>query len=489
MNTQIIDFINREFVCNISAEYYRYIDIWTDWWRGYHKPFHHFTETNGLKIVKRDIYSLKMAKKVCEDWASILLNEKTRIAIDGEKASGFIQGEKETGGIFGENDFWVQANRLVENAFYSGTAAVTVRLENARNRDSRLEATEDTKVRFGYVSADKIIPISSDCGQITEAAFCSEHTVKGRKYILLEVHIHEGKNYVVRNFWFSADSGSLHEEKLPDDIPPFFNTESPLPWFSIITPNIENNIACSNGLGVSVLHGAIDVLKGIDIAYNNFVKDFELGGKKVFMEQSLIETLSDGTKVSPDDVGQQLFYYLPADPAKMGTGGSSEPLIYEFNPTIRINENCDGIQSLLDYLSFVCGLGNKHYQFNAGSIVTATQYTGDKQDLIQNAHKHYINVEKFLLSLVHTLIDIGNKYFSLNADPHTEIEVQFDKSVIIDEAAERMQDIQDVRDGAMAMWEYRMKWYSETEEQAKKIISEIESGGASDLGFEGDNDA
>lgn len=137
----------------------------------------------------------------------------------------------------------------------------------------------------------------------------------------------------------------------------------------------------------------------------------------------------------------------------------------------------------------MCGLGNKHYQFNAGSIVTATQYTGDKQDLIQNAHKHYINVEKFLLSLVHTLIDIGNKYFSLNADPHTEIEVQFDKSVIIDETAERMQDIQDVRDGAMAMWEYRMKWYSETEEQAKKIISEIESGGASDLGFEGDNDA
>lgn len=488
MNSEVIQFINKEFDCNISAEYYeKYIAVWSDWWRGFHKPFHRFSETNGIKIVKRDIYSLKMAKKVCEDWASILLNEKTRITVGDENAAEFIQGKKETGGIFGDNDFWVQANRLVENAFYSGTAAVTIRLENAKNRSGQLEAAEGTRVRFGYVSADKIIPISSDCGRITEAAFCSEHIVKGRKHILLEVHTLESGKYVIRNFWFCTDSGQLIREELPDNIPPVFKTESSLPWFAVIMPNIENNIACAGGLGVSVLHGAIDVLKGIDIAYNNFVRDFELGGKKVFMQQSLIETLSDGTKVAPDDVGQQLFYYLPSDPTKINQ--SSEPLIHEFNPTIRINENRDGIQALLDYLSFVCGLGNKHYQFNAGSIVTATQYTGDKQDLIQNAHKHYINVEKFLLSVVRSLIDIGNKYFSLGADPNTEIEVQFDKSVIIDESAERMQDIQDVRDGAMALWEYRMKWYSETEEQAKKMVSENREGAAADLGFEGDNDA
>ena len=55
---------------------------------------------------------------------------------------------------------------------------------------------------------------------------------------------------------------------------------------------------------------------------------------------------------------------------------------------------------MLDYLSFKCGLGTKHYQFNAGSIVTATQYTGDKQELIQNAAKHYIPVEAALKAVV-----------------------------------------------------------------------------------------
>jgi A118 family predicted phage portal protein len=418
-----------------------------------------------------------MAKKVCEDWASILLNEKTHVVIGDEKASEFVQGKRETDGVFGANDFWVQANRLIEKAFYSGTAAVTMRLIHAKNRDGQVETSADTRIGFNYISAEYIIPISCESGRITEAAFCSEHITKGTKYLLLEAHVLADGNYVIKNYRFNIDNGNFSPEPLPEGIVPEFRTGSNVPWFAVISPNIENNIIGSNGLGISVFHGAIDILKGIDYAYNNFVKDFELGGKKVFMQQSLVESLSDGTKVAPDDVGQQLFHYLPASIK----GDADEPLIKEFNPSIRVAENTDGIQSALDYLSFKCGLGNKHYQFNAGSIVTATQYTGDKQDLIQNAHKHYISVEKFLLSVVRSVIHIGNCFFDLGADENTEIEIEFDKSVIIDENAERMQDMQDVRDRTMARWEYRVKWKCETEEQAKKMIAEID-------GEQSDND-
>ncbi len=485
MNSNVIQFLNNNFGCELSDGYYKYIDYWTDWWRGFYKPFHSFSETNGIRIIHRDIYSLKMAKKVCEDWASILLNEKTRIVIADKKASDFIQGEKETGGIFGENDFWVQANRLVEKAFCGGTAAVSFRL-CGKNRNGSFASEDSKKLRFSYFSAECIIPLSCENGRITEAAFCSKQIVKGIEYTLLEVHVLESGNYVIKNFRFCTQNGTLSPAPLSDNAASEFRTGSDVPWFAVITPNIENNIAGANGMGASVFHGAVDILKGIDLAYNNFVKDFELGGKKVFMQQSLVESLSDGTKVAPDDVGQQLFYYVPARLTESG----GEPLIKEFNPSIRVEENTKGIQSGLDYLSFKCGLGNKHYQFNAGSIVTATQYTGDKQDLIQNAHKHYINVERFLLSVVRTIIDIGNKYFSLGADPNTDVEIIFDKSVIIDENAERLQDAQDVRDGVMARWEFRVKHYAETEEQAKKMIEDIDGGNSEDemMGF-GDGEA
>ena len=50
-----------------------------------------------------------------------------------------------------------------------------------------------------------------------------------------------------------------------------------------------------------------------------------------------------------------------------------------------------------------------------------------------------------------------------------------------------MQDAQDMRDGVMPKWEYRMKWYGDTEDEARAIISGIEDGESDDklMGFEG----
>ncbi|MBQ8569342.1 MAG: hypothetical protein IJ446_09005 [Oscillospiraceae bacterium] len=473
MNRHVLEFAAKKYGGSFSADYYsRYIELWAAWWRGYHKPFHRFRMNNGIKVIERDIYSLGMAKKVCEDWASVLLNEKTHVKISDERASEFIQGKRETGGVFKNCHFWVNANRLIEKAFYSGTGAAVIRLKKAKNRDGQVEVHNSTQLCLEFVSAEYILPISCQGGVITEAAFCSEHLVRGSNYVICQVHTLESDGYVIRNHCFCTDNGGFREAPLFDDITAEFHTQEFYPWFSIISPNIENNIPCSGGLGVSILHGAIDILKGVDLAYNNLVKDFELGGKKVFMQKSLIETTEDGVAVAPDDVGQQLFHYLPENLIP----DSGAPLIQEHNPLLRVTENKDGVQAQLDYLSFKCGLGNKHYQFNSGAVVTATQYTGDKQDLIQNAHKHYVSVERFLISLVRSLIHIGNRYFSLGADENTDIEIIFDKSVIIDEAAERAQDIQDVRDGIMPKWQYRSKWYGEDEQSARKIISEIEGG-------------
>lgn len=486
MNSQIIAFVNEKYGCKISQKYYsEYIDVWQSWWRGYYRPFHRYSIYNGKKLIQRDFYTLKMAKKVCEDWASILLNEKTKCIISNEKAAEFVQGTKENSGVFGDNNFWVEGNGLIEEAFATGTGAVTLRLENAHiDEKNNLVGGADTRIRLCYMSAAYIIPISCRSGKITEAAFCSEHIVKGRRYFLLEVHVLNGESYVIRNHWLNAENENISEEQLPDGILSEFRTGSKVPWFSIFMPNIKNNIENNGGMGISILHGAIDILKGVDLSYNNFCKDFELGGKKVFMLKDLVETTEDGTDVAPDDVGQQLFILVSRDNLNTdGNGGNK--FIHEFNPSIRVQENTDGVQAQLDYLSFKCGLGNKHYQFNSGNVVTATQYTGDKQDLIQNAHKHYITVESFLLSLIRSIIHIGNRFCGLNAAEDSEIEIVFDKSVVIDEASEREGDRQDVRDKLMAEWEYRVKWYGETEEDARAAIAEIKENG-SDLYGEGD---
>ena len=485
MNKLLIAWINENLGYSISDKYYSRIDEWLNWWRGYYKPFHRFSYSNGKRKIERDLYTSKMGKKVCEDWASILLNSKTHIKISDEATNLFVQGRRETEGILGANSFWTKGNRLVEKAFATGTGAVTIHASGIRltgsGGDLTVAVSPNASLDFNYLSADYIIPLTVDNDRITEAAFASSITEKGKKYLLLEVHTLDGNGcYIIENHRFLAENEQLAEEELPSNMIRRFCTGSPVPWFAIFMPNIENDAEDNNGLGVSIIHGAIDALKAVDLCFNNFCSDFYLGQKKIFMEKSLVEMDDVGNEIAPDDVHQQLFTFIKFPEENQSDG---KKFIQEFNPALRVDDNTKGVQSALDYLSFKCGLGNKHYQFNGGTVVTATQYTGDKQDLIQNADKHYAEVERFLLSLVRSVIHIGKNLMGADVADNAEIEIDFDRSVIIDDTAERLQDLQEVRDGLMAKWEYRVKWYGETENEAKKIISEIEDGQTVDLGF------
>lgn len=487
MNSQILDILQKEYGCGVTTDFYKHIDLWRDWWKGYHKPFHHFKFDNGEKMLERDMFTLKMAKKVCEDWASVLLNQKTKLILKDTASGVWLQGENETGGVLGNNNFWLQGNLLMEKAFYSGTAAAVIRFKHLRMMsDGQVLRTPETSVKISYISAEHIVVLSTDSGAVTEVAFCSEHIDDGNKYIYLEIHtLNKDGTYVIKNRYFKSENGMLSQSPLPAGMAETVRTGSPVPLFAVISPAIVNNIDESSGMGISVFADAIDQLKGIDIAYNNFVSDFKLGAKKVFMNSSLIKQASDGTKVAPDDTNQQLFCYVGDE--LMNNSDGSKQLIQEHNPTIRVEENTKGIQAGLDYLSFKVGFGTKHYQFNAGSIVTATQYTGDKQDMIQNANKHYTAVEAFLQQLVRGLLWAGKNVLGANVDQDTEITINFDRSALIDENAERLKDKDEVRDELMLPWEYRVKWYGETKEQAKAILAQLESD--DDLmGFDGGED-
>ena len=171
-------------------------------------------------------------------------------------------------------------------------------------------------------------------------------------------------------------------------------------------------------------------------------------------------------------MAQQLFVTIGDDLVK-----DEKTLIYEHNPLLRVQENIDGVQAQLDYLSFKCGLGAKYYQFNAGgTVVTATQYVGEKQDLMKNINKQYIMLNAALKQFLKSLLWVGKEIVGLQVDPETKIHIKFDDSFISDKDSERANDLQEVRDEIMNKWEYRMKWYGEDEETAKERVSKEDGG-------------
>ena len=62
-----------------------YTDLWQQWYSGDVKDFHNYKIYNGEKKIQCKRKTLNMAKQICEDWANLLLNEKTDVAMGTEQ--------------------------------------------------------------------------------------------------------------------------------------------------------------------------------------------------------------------------------------------------------------------------------------------------------------------------------------------------------------------------------------------------------------------
>ena len=397
-NNIVFDYLEKHHGICVNYDFYSKIDEWTAWWRGFCKPFHEFSENGiGGMPCKRELYRMNMAKKVCEDWASLLLTERAYITPSDRRADEWLRGKDGSHGFIRDSDFMIRANHLTEKAFALGTGACILKLDGVYTSRGRLIGGRDSSISVDFVDASHIIPISQKNGRITEAAFVSEIMEDGQNLVYIEIHRTSPGGYVIYNECLKANGGALEPYDGTQNLLGEVHTGSHVPFFSILTPNITNNIDERYGLGISVFSDAVDCLKGVDLAYNNFCRDIKLGGKKVFLNQSLIMRDERGAVYTPDDVAQQLFVTL-------GDGDISDNLmITEHNPELRTSENAEAVQHQLDYLSFRCGLGTRHYLFSGvqgKAQLTATQYMGEKQDMIQNVAKHRIHLEAFLCTAV-----------------------------------------------------------------------------------------
>ena len=162
----------------------------------------------------------------------------------------------------------------------------------------------------------------------------------------------------------------------------------------------------------------------------------------MFYSRELTKTIgvdNDGKPIylAPDDMLQQLFVSVGDEITE------DKKLVHEFNPDLRVQDNRDAVQAQLDYLSFKCGMGTRHYQFSnnmRAAQVTATQYTGEKQELKQNAAKHGIVVEQALQSIVRAILWAGKNILGQPVDPETAIVVVFSDGYIVSDDEKKADD-------------------------------------------------
>lgn len=265
-----------------------------------------------------------------------------------------------------------------------------------------------------------------------------------------------------------------------------FVTGSHVPWFSTFSPNIVKIYPEGPGLGMSVFAEALDQAKQCDLAFDNYCRDIFLGGKKVIYNRDLVKRWVDEKGEShfaaPDVMRQQLFL------APEGGDPDNAPEWHEYNPDLRVQDNSRAVQDALDYFSFKVGLGTRRYQFDSGSVKTATEYTGDRQDMVQHANRHQIKIECALLQIFRSMLWVGKNVLGADVDPETPVTINFDDSYITDAQTRRAQDKDDALSGFIPKYRYNMEWRGMSESQAKAAVQEAmnEGGGTNPLTFGGD---
>lgn len=405
-----------------------------------------------------------MAKKLSEDIADLLLNERVTITLDDEATHNFVHQ------ILDDNRFLVMGNEYQERKAFTGTIAYIPYLDSA-------EITEEGtvisgKISINYVDAPNIFPVSWNNGKVTECIFAFPHIVARKKYVQLQSHLLENGEYVIKNTVLRCDSGSQEGTELPEkewkQLNPFkelakeVRTGSSEAQFVIDRLNITNNADENNPMGVAIFANAIDTLKKLDIEYDSYCNEFELGRKRIFVRPEML-TNADGTPAfDPDD---SVFYALPEDDA------NGEGLLKEIDMSLRAEQHSKAINDDLNYLSLKCGFGTDRYQFGATGAKTATEIISENSDMYRMIKKHEILLEDALRQLIQIIIRLG-MILGNTLNPECEITIDFDDSIIEDKETERSRDRQDVSMGVMSLAEYRAKWYGESEEDAAKNLPE-----------------
>lgn len=478
----VFSYFRDKGIDTLEPTFYRQIELWRSWYNSNVRKFHKYKVYRGNGThVNCTRYALGMAKRVCEDMADLLLNERVTITIADPAADVFVKSVL-------ENNSWAElGNEYQEWKAALGTAAYVVHLT-----DAVMDETGELKggsIGINYVGADNIYPTSWQNKVITECIFTFHKTYKRKKYVHFQYHRleskpgEERKQYVIENMVVENTSGAGREltRQEWEEIPAFeglaerFETGSEQPLFIIDRLNIVNNADedMTNPMGVALFANAIDVVQKLDLEYDSYANEFSLGRKRIFVAPELLVTESGNAVFDPQD---SIFYELPEDYFK--NAGSTEAL-REVNMELRIEEHSKAINDDLNWLSLKCGFGTDRYKFEGGGVKTATEVISENSDMYRSLTKHELILERVLIQLVRTIIRAGVKLGRTDLNESADIVIGFDDSIIQDKQSEREEDRKDVAMGALGVDEYRAKWMGETLEEARKNLPEqFDEGGA-----------
>lgn len=292
-------------------------------------------------------------------------------------------------------------------------------------------------------------------------------------FIKLEYHDFQAREdgstvYVVENKAFrSGSGGGIGAQVLLDSVKEWSdlterveieNLDGPL--FAYFKPPMANREEPSSPIGVSVYSGAVaDRIKEADEQWERIWWEFKSGERKIF---------SDATQIDAGQIGDRLFL--------KGAFTRDGNLFEQFSPELRNTALYDGFQYILKIIEFNVGLA-----FGTISDPQSVKKTATEE--IMTKHRQYVtegDIQKALQSTLDDLIYAMNALCDLyRLAPAGNYSVDYNwGDGVLDDPDTKRQDmamgLSLMDSGIMGPVEYRMRYFGEDEETAKKMLPDME---------------
>lgn len=455
MYNELREILSRRSINIPTYDKYKLIEMWKSWYRGNVDDFHYYdVKLADGSMVACERLTMNMPKKVAEDYAKLLWSEKVQIKLDTDEKTAKLWSVLDNK----NNNFSIVFPQFIEKTFALGGGAL-------------VEYLVDGEIRLDYLTADNIIPFKQEnekvTGFISLSQFKEGINKKTYYYTLLTFHEFIDGKYVKYNELYKSKSESelgrqVDFNSMFPEVPEYIEYETDTPHFQFIKPNIANNHDLNSPLGISIFANAIDRFKAIDIKYDSFTNEFELGKKRILVDKTAIKSAA---QVDNEGIVRNVSYFDKKDKVYVAINGMENQPVKEIDFTLRVQEHIEAINNELRWLSASVGLGQDYYSFDREGLKTATEVISDKSDTYRSKVHHQIIIKDALYDLVKSIM------FLLDID--SEISIIFDDSIIEDTGSRIDRGLKLLASGVISKETFLVKYLEYTEKEAKEELEKI----------------
>ena len=443
------------------GDIYDYMQIWKEWLAGDVADFHHYkVKLASGTTVNKEILTMNMPKKVCEDMAKLLWTEKTQIQLKRKKDTIKLWSILDNK----VNNFTTNFPIFIEQVMGLGNGAL-------------IEYKDNGVTTIDYVTGDLVVPYkytnSYVYGLITVSRYSEIEDAETNKektfyYTHITYHEHENGKYKRKHELYKSENDNelgneINFNEIYPDIEKEDEIETDVPYFQVLKPNLANNLDMSSPLGISIFANSIDRFKAIDLKYDSFSREFVLGKKRILVDNTTLKAKAIPNENGKIDYVQQ---FDANDEVYVAVEGMEKQPAKEIDFTLRTKDHIDAINAELNWLSSNVGLGENYYKFDGVSVKTATEVISENSKAFRTRTRHLINVNDVVYDLVRAICHIEG----IDA---SDIVITPDDSIITDKNAEKTLALMEVQQGLKSKKSYLIKFEGMTEQQAQEELDKI----------------